>query len=299
MKTLSYGEILWDKIAFVYHIGGAPFNFAAHLALCGAESYFLSALGQDPLGDKAFEEVLKKGLKADFLCRNALETGIVEVKLSQGIPQYDILKNRAWDKIEPDAAMMNLILGTKWDLFYLGSLAQRSSFNKDWLHNTCLPALKADDIFFDVNLRQHYYDRELLDKTLKYCSILKLNDEEYPIITRVLLQEVPAEEKGFMQLQQNYPQLKMMILTRGKEGATIYNKEGVHHFKSKEDVSVADTVGAGDSFSAAFSFAWHQSKDLEKAAGFALKVADWVVSNSGALPLYSKEIQKELESFQN
>lgn len=299
MKTLSYGEILWDRIDEIYHIGGAPFNFAAHLAMCGAESYFLSALGQDSLGDKAFEEAIGKGLKTELLCRNGLETGIVEVRLTQGIPQYDILKNRAWDKIAPDTSMMKSILKTKWDLFYLGSLAQRSSFNREWLHNICLPSLKADDMFFDVNLRQAYYDQDLLDKTLKYCTILKLNDEEYPIITKLLLQRIPEEEKGFMQLQQNYPQLKMMILTRGKEGASIYNNEGMHHFSSKADVTVADTVGAGDSFSAAFSFAWHQSKDLKRAAGFALTVADWVVSNSGALPLYSKEIQQELKSFQN
>lgn len=299
MKALSFGEILWDKMDRDYHIGGAPFNFAAHLALCGAQSFFLSALGMDDLGEKALKEVQKRGLSTEYLCRNSLPTGVVEVHLEKGIPQYDILKDRAWDQISPDTAVTESILRRKWDLFYLGTLAQRSKSNRNWLHQVLLPKISTDNVFFDVNLRQHYYDREILAKTMQYTNILKLNDEEAPLISQLILEKDFDEKTYFDGMKKRFPLIRMIILTRGKDGASIFTAEGEQHFKPHGHVKVADTVGAGDSFSASFSYAWHQTSDLQRSAEFALTVADWVVSCHGALPPYNEEIKRELTGFQN
>jgi fructokinase len=290
MKILCFGEVLWDHIEEKYHLGGAPLNFAAHSAQFGSESYIISAVGNDELGKRTLEEVKKVHVKTDFIESVDYPTGVVEVTMSSGIPSYEIIKGTAWDHISPSSGQLDQLKNTDWDLFYLGSLAQRSQGNFSLLHDRLLTELKAKIVFFDVNLRQSYYNKEIIETTLNHTTILKLNDEELPTISTLLHEEELPPVPLFMRLSSKFPKLDMIILTRGPEGADIITPEGLRSFPIESDVTVIDTVGAGDSYSGAFCFAWFHTKDLEISARFAQDVADRVVSQAGALPDYGEEI---------
>lgn len=290
MKILCFGEILWDHIGKEYHLGGAPLNFAAHSARLGSESYLISAVGRDDLGSKALGEAGKIGVKTDYVTPVDHPTGVVEVSMDGGIPSYEIVTGTAWDNILMTEESQEEILNAQWDLFYMGTLAQRSRTNGDLLHKTLLNRLKAKSVFFDVNLRQDYYDRDVMERSLEHTTILKLNDEELPVTGALLYEEEMPPASLFARLRSDYPRLEMMILTKGADGADIINSQGLRHYPIESGVVPVDTVGAGDSYSGAFCYAWHHTGDLDRSARFAQDVADRVVSQAGALPDYGREI---------
>lgn len=295
MKTLSFGEILFDRIDGDDYFGGASANIAVHLSRFGAESYMLSALGQDVLGNVASEFLASEKIKSDYIYSSPHHpTGVVEVQVTNGIPSYDIREGSAWDCITPDDESLRKMMAEKWDLLYCGTLAQRTESNRRLL-NTVLENGDYKELFFDVNIRQNYYSKEIIENTMKYTSILKLNDEELPLVSKLLFASEMSAEDFFAKAREEYP-LKLLVLTCGPEGAELYHEEtkGKALKIPSSKVFVIDTVGAGDSFSGTFLSYYLKGDSLEKAAKKASLVADFVVGHSGATPLLDENILEAL-----
>ena len=267
--VMAFGEILWDIIDGVPHIGGAPFNFAAHVAKCGLKSSIVSSVGNDDLGRRAKDQVAALGVDGSFVSVHpSLPTGTVNVTLTNGIPSYEIVKPVAWDEIRADVVLL-----PPPRAFYFGSLAQRSSVSSETLARL-LEAFSSSLVFFDVNLRQRFWSKELIEDCLAQTDILKVNDEE-------MLTLGFAAERLFA----TCPRLKTVIETRGADGCAVWSRGG-ESFTSPAlpDGPVVDTVGAGDSFSAAFLAAVLNGKDLRTAAADGNRRAGRVAARAGAIP---------------
>ncbi|MBF9014313.1 MULTISPECIES: PfkB family carbohydrate kinase [unclassified Oceanispirochaeta] len=295
MKTLSFGEILFDRIDGDDYFGGAPANIAVHLSRFGAESYMLSALGQDVLGNEASEILASEKIKSDYIYSSPHHpTGIIEVQVTNGIPSYDIREGSAWDCITPDDGSLRKMMAEKWDLLYCGTLAQRTESNRRLL-NTVLENGDYKELFFDVNIRQNYYSKEILENTLKFTSILKLNDEELPLVSKLVFGAEMTAEDFFAKASGEYP-MKLLVITYGHEGAELYHKEtkGKALKITGSKVFVIDTIGAGESFSGTFLYYYLRGDSLEKAGKKAALVADFVVGHSGATPELDEKILSAL-----
>ena len=292
MKTLSFGEILFDRIEGEHFFGGAPANVAVHLSRFGADSYILSALGDDVPGDEARELLKAEGVRLNYVSRTAAApTGIIEVQVIEGVRCYDIREGAAWDAISPES--LTELLQENWDLIYCGTLAQRSENNRALLMQI-LEEGTYKQLFFDVNMRQNYYSASIIRDTLEHSTILKLNDEELPLVSRMIFGEVLKEKDFSARISAEYP-VELLILTMGSRGARLYHKSTNKPFSVPcGDVNVIDTVGAGDSFSGTFLSCFLKGESLEEAARKAALVADYVVSRTGATPRLSPELEAEL-----
>jgi fructokinase len=267
--VISFGEILWDVIDGVPHIGGAPFNFAAHAAKCGLKSGIVSAVGDDELGRDALKAAIGFGVDVSQVhVHPVLPTGTVNVTLQNGIPSYEIVQPVAWDEI---ALPERLHLTPR--AFYFGTLSQRGPLSAATL-SELLRKFESSIVFFDVNLRQDFWDAEIVGKGLANADILKVNDEE-------------MNRLGFVpdDLLARFPRLKIIVETRGALGCRIVSRKG-ERFDSPAftDEPVVDTVGAGDSFSAAFLASLLRGESLESAAEAGNRLAGRVAARAGAIP---------------
>ncbi len=288
MRVLSFGEILWDVIGEDAHIGGAPLNFAGHLARLGAESWMASALGRDELGRKARAFLKETGVRDELVGESDVPTGRVLVTLTDGIPRYDILEGVAWDSIEPDGEALERAAAEPWDCLYFGSLAQRTEENRRAL-TRLRDRVEARQVFLDVNLRPPFTDPAVLAASVELATVLKLNDEELPVIADILGLPAGAEDDRARRVRERLD-LDVLVLTRGKEGARLYGRQETADAPPDLKAKAVDTVGAGDSFSAGFVYAWHVTGDLARSGRFAAALADFVVTRSGALPEYPPEV---------
>ena len=277
MDVVAFGEILWDVIDGVPHIGGAPFNFAAHAARCGMKSAIVSAVGDDELGRRALAEAKRLGVDVSMVgVHPTLPTGTVNVTLANGMPSYEIVRRVAWDEITGGAASVPTADAQERvppRAFYFGTLAQRSAVSASTLRSlldTCASSL----VFFDVNLRQDYWSVELVEKGLAFTDILKVNDDEMRTLGF-------APESLFAR----FPRLKTVVETRGAAGCRVTSRDG-EAFDSPaiSDGPVVDTVGAGDSFSAAFLAAVLRGDGLASAAEAGNRLAGMVAARAGAIP---------------
>ena len=300
VRALSFGEILWDIIEGVPHIGGAPFNLVAHLSLLGAEVTIVSAVGTDKLGQQAIHRARDFGIDTRFVTEiPELPTGTVDVFLDEnGHPDFTIHEGVAWDNLSVQPSKMQGLISIPWDVFCFGTVAQRSTAIRILLA-AILEGLGHTRVFYDVNLRQSYYSGETIGRSLEASTIAKLSDEEVRIIARMLFdREVTSrsEERSFVRQVADRYGLEVVLVTRGGEGALIYHG-GDFGETSCGDVKVVDTVGAGDSFSAGFLYAYLSGHDAFESSLFASRLADLVVSKPGAIPDYSAEIQRELDTI--
>ena len=273
MDVVAFGEILWDVIDGVPHIGGAPFNFAAHAARCGMKSAIVSAVGDDALGRRALAEAERLGVDVSMVgVHPTLPTGMVNVTLADGIPSYEIVRPVAWDEIAGDAAAWGHAVDVP-RAFYFGTLAQRSPVSAATL-GSLLDACASSLVFFDVNLRQDYWSAGLVEKGLSHTDILKVNDEEMRTLGF-------APESLFAR----FPRLKTVVETRGAAGCRVTLRDGeVFDSPAIADGPVVDTVGAGDSFSAAFLAAVLREESLASAAEAGNRLAGKVAARAGAIP---------------
>ena len=266
---VAFGEILWDVIGGVPYIGGAPFNFAAHAARCGLKSSIVSAVGDDELGRRALGAAAGFGVDTSGVTVHPrLPTGTVNVTLENGIPSYEIVRPVAWDEITGGRSEL-----VSPRAFYFGTLARRSPVSAETLERM-LQICESSLIFYDVNLRQDFWSVELVEKGLAYTDILKVNDEE-------------MQRLGFApaKLFARFPRLKTVVETRGAEGCRIAPREGLaFDSPAVTDGPVVDTVGAGDSFSAAFLAAILCGKSLPAAAEAGNRLAGKVAVRAGAIP---------------
>ena len=281
------GEALWDVLPEGKKIGGAPANFAYHVSLFGLPSCVVSAIGDDALGKEIIENFTSKGL-GQLIAEVPYPTGTVQVEIDQtGIPLYDIKENVAWDNIPYTEHLDALAKRTKAVCF--GSLAQRNVVSRETINHFLDTMPKDDDslIVFDVNLRQGFYNKEILCKSMQNCNILKINDEELITVSRMFgYPGIDLQDKCWILLGKY--NLKMLILTCGINGSYVFTPGNVS-FQPTPKVEVADTVGAGDSFTAAFIASILKGKSVTEAHTIAVKTSAFVCTQKGAMPILPPE----------
>ena len=275
---VGIGEILWDMLPSGKALGGAPANFAYHAARLGEEGWAVSAVGDDALGREILDIVADKRLN-NIIATSDKATGTVEVELDdKGVPSYNIMEDVAWDNI-PFTAEMEA-LAKRADAVCFGSLVQRMNSRQTVLR--FLRAMRPDALkVFDINLRQHYYSREVIEESLRLADILKINDDEIGILSGMLSLGEDATA-ACRALIARYD-LDLVILTKGPEGSEVITANQVIP-QGTDDVEIVDTVGAGDSFTAAFVVSYLRGDTLAQAQRLASETASYVCSRKGAMP---------------
>ena len=299
---VGLGEILFDCLPDGKKLGGAPANFAYHVSNFGLNGLALSAIGRDEDGAQIKAELAPRGL-AFHLEEVDFPTGTVKVTLSgNGVPQYDICQGVAYDNIPWTHQIEEIAKNSRGVCF--GSLAQRNAVSRKTIHNfldTMAPVgtLKV----FDINLRQNWYSREIIEESLVRCNVLKLNDEEIGVLCDLLdagnvrqpsedspLQLVEFEDQC-REIMHKYD-IEMIILTCGVHGSYVLYEDGKVSYQETPRVKVADTVGAGDSFTGTFVANLLQGKPVVEAHEKAVKVSAFVCTQNGAMPTVPQELLK-------
>ena len=277
---VGLGEALWDCLPDGSKLGGAPANFAYHASQFGNEAYAISAIGNDALGDQTLKEFDEKHLKY-VMPRVDYPTGTVQVELDEeGIPTYDIKQNVAWDNIPFTPEIENVAKHCGCVCF--GSLAQRNKISRDTIHRFLDTTPMACLKIFDINLRQNFYSKEIIQDSLKACDILKINDEELVTIGRLFgYPGLDIENKCYLILGKY--NLKMLVLTCGTNGSYVF-APGVKSYQPTPKVEVDDTVGAGDSFTGSFASAILAGMPIKEAHKLAVEVSAFVCTQPGAMP---------------
>lgn len=277
---VGLGEILWDIFPERKILGGAPANFAYHVSQFGFNGYALSAIGNDPLGREILDSLVEKKLN-HLIETTDYPTGTVQVTLSgDGIPRYEICENVAWDNIPFTEKTENLAKESAAVCF--GSLAQRSSRSRETIKKFLMTVPAECIKIFDINLRQHYYTKEIIEESLEISDILKINEDEIKIVADMYGWKEMDEQQICRQLLKQYS-LGIVILTKGTDGSFVFNNEEVSYLPTPK-VDVADTVGAGDSFTAAFIAAFLHGKPITEAHRLAVEVSAYVCQQHGAMP---------------
>lgn len=286
--VVGMGEALWDVLPEGKKIGGAPANFAYHVSQFGLPGYVVSAVGDDALGKEIVENFTSKGLN-QLIAEVPYPTGTVQVEIDQaGIPQYDIKENVAWDNIPYTDSLEALAKRTKAVCF--GSLAQRNVVSRDTINRFLDAMPQTDDslVVFDVNLRQGFYNKEILCNSMSRCNILKINDEELVTVSRMFgYPGIDLQDKCWILLGKY--NLKMLILTCGINGSYVFTPGNVS-FQPTPKVEVADTVGAGDSFTAAFISSILKGRSVQEAHSRAVRTSAYVCTRKGAMPILPAEL---------
>lgn len=274
------GEVLWDMLPGGRKLGGAPSNFAFHAGQFGLDALAVSAVGTDDLGAETLSELRSKGL--DYIIpRVDFPTGTVGVTLDEdGVPSYSITEGVAWDNIPFTPEIAASAAACRCVCF--GSLAQRSEVSRATIRSY-LAAMPADSMkILDINLRGHYYSREVIDSSLQACNILKINDEELAVFGRLFsLPETEVRDRCMTILQRWG--LMCVVLTCGVGGSYVFSADEMSFFQTPS-VTVADTVGAGDSFTGAFAASLLHGLSLADAHRRAVDVSAYVCTQSGAMP---------------
>ncbi len=286
--VVGIGEVLWDVLPEGKKIGGAPANFACHVSQFGLNGLVISAIGKDRLGDEIINTFNRKGLKYK-LEGTAFPTGAVEVTLDNaGIPEYDIKENVAWDNIPFTEEIRQIASRTQAVCF--GSLAQRSPYSRRTINEflDSMPDNGSVIKVFDINLRQNFYNEDVVRESLSKCNILKINDEELVIIKDMLCLHGCTQKELCGELM-TIGNLRMLILTCGTKGSMVFSQDGVSVLGTPE-VQVADTVGAGDSFTAAFISSIIKGKTAREAHLTAVNVSAYVCTQPGAMPRLPKNL---------
>lgn len=282
------GEALWDVLPEGKKIGGAPANFAYHVSQFGLPSMAVSAVGDDALGKEIRENFTSKELK-HHLATVPYATGTVQVELDpNGVPQYEIKENVAWDNIPWTPELEEIARNTKAVCF--GSLAQRNVVSRETIGRFLDTMPRGEDslVVFDVNLRQGFYTKEILCESMQRCNVLKINDEELVTVSRMFgYPGIDLQDKCWILLGKY--NLKMLILTCGINGSYVFTPGNVS-FQPTPKVEVADTVGAGDSCTAAFVASILKGKSVVEAHNLAVRTSAFVCTQNGAMPTLPREL---------
>ena len=283
---VGLGEALWDCLPEGKKIGGAPANFAYHVSQFGYTSYAVSAVGKDALGDETIEALKANRLNVE-MPRVDFPTGQVQVTLDEdGVASYDIKEGSAWDNIPFTPEIESLARQCRAVCF--GSLAQRNSVSRDTIYRF-LDATPTDCMrIFDINLRQNFYSKEVIQESLRRSNVLKINDEELVIIGRMFgYPGLDIENKCWLILGKY--NLKMLVLTCGTNGSYVF-APGEKSFQPTPHVDVVDTVGAGDSFTGSFAAAILSGMPITDAHRLAVEVSAYVCTQQGAMPRLPQQL---------
>ncbi|MBK7500324.1 MAG: carbohydrate kinase [Ignavibacteriales bacterium] len=295
MNITSIGEILFDIYPNHKRLGGAPLNFIYHVKKLTDNGNIISRVGKDVLGNKAVNDLKHSGLSFDYIQHDNLHpTGMAIVHLDDsGIPNFKIDTDSAYDFIEMNDENENLIIADT-DCLYFGTLAQRSELSRKTIQSFFNRGLKY---FADLNLRQNYYDEEVLSASLKAADFIKVNYEEMHILNDIILQSEYHTEKVAYELMEKF-EINMIAVTRGKDGSSIF-ENGKRYDHSNVDVKVVDTTGAGDAFAAVLCVGYLHGLEIPYINKLANDFASEICQFEGALPKYDRiyESFRELMGF--
>lgn len=280
MAVTGIGELLWDIFPQGRSIGGGPANFAFHISQFGLDGWMVSAVGDDLAGREL------TGQLAGYPINTIVETvdfptGRIDITLdSDGVPQYKIAHDTAWDHIPYSPALSRLAASTGTVCF--GTLGQRSDESSNTIRQFLAEMPEVNLKIFDINLRLNFYTREVIESSLHIADILKINEEE--VVTVASLLRLEGTEGDICRRLMEVYGLKILILTKGTDGSYILSSDGSESYRFTPSVEVADTVGAGDSFTAAFTAAYLSGKTIPEAHALAVDVSAFVCTRHGGMP---------------
>lgn len=279
--VVGLGELLWDLLPAGKQLGGAPANFAYIATLLGSQGIPLSRLGQDDLGAEALLRLKQLGLSTSFVQIDSSQpTGTVKVELQAGQPRYEISQPVAWDSLEWTPLWEQL--ARQADAVCFGSLAQRSSQSRETIRSFLKATSPAAVRVFDVNLRGNFYSAEAIAESMQLTDIVKLNDEELPKIMELGGLDHTDERSSAEKLLRLHD-LKLVCVTRGCRGSLLVSESGCNEHRGFR-VKVADTIGAGDAFTAGLVHEYLHGASLDGMNEVANLVGAWVASQAGGTP---------------
>lgn len=290
---LGLGELLWDVLPEGPRLGGAPANFSVMAGRLGNHAVLLSRIGRDDLGRRALEQLEPLPVDTSFVETDAAhETGRVTVHFEEGQPQYTIHQPAAWDFLELTDEWVRL--AERADAICFGSLAQRNHDARQTLQTLAAQTSSKCVRVFDVNLRAPFYSGEVIQESLELATVMKMNDAEVPQVLALLglaaeggveqgSARAESERLGAARLLNEFPTLKMVAITRGGQGSLLVTRD-VWHEHPGLAVKVADTIGAGDAFTAALTHYLLLGAGLATLNEAGNRWGGWVASQSGAMP---------------
>jgi fructokinase len=280
-KVIGIGEVLWDMFPSGPQLGGAPANFAWHAQAFGARAHAITRVGRDDLGQSILQLFQKQGLPSDTIqVDDEAPTGTVTVDLSgDGLPEYIIHENVAWDRLAVTPAALQAV--SEAEAVCFGSLARRREPSRTTIQTLMAAAPKTALRLLDINLRQHYYSRQLVDQSLRLANALKVNDGELALLAKLL--GLPNSTRAQIEHLAHQYSLQLVALTRGPAGSLLY-QSGRWSDNPGAPVTIVDTVGAGDAFAATMVMGYLQKLDLDFINARAGEVARYVCSQAGATP---------------
>ena len=280
-KIIGLGEILWDLLPTGAQLGGAPGNFAYHARALGAEAGIVTRVGDDALGRDILARLAAMQLPLDLVQIDApAPTGTVTVKLNAaGVPDFTIHEGVAWDRLELTAAARRAVQAA--DAVCFGSLAQRAEPSRSTILDLVRQAPAKALRIFDVNLRQHYFSREVIERSLQLANVAKLNDTELPVLAEMF--GLPGDTRAQIAALAARFDLRVVALTLGARGSLLY-RGGQWSECHPRPVTIVDTVGAGDAFTAAMAHGFLRGMELDEVNCAAGEVARHVCACAGATP---------------
>jgi fructokinase len=299
-RVIAFGELLWDLLPAGPALGGAPANFAATLAgLMQRDSddaghvALVSSVGQDARGAAALEQLRARSVSTEWIVQDpGHPTGAVEVALAGGAPTYTICKDAAWDFIAGEPRL--LAVAPHLGVMYFGTLAQRSEVSRATLR-TLVDATSRDCLrLLDINLRAPWWTAEILRWSCGAASVVKMSAEEMPELVRAL--ELDADAENAVDAAQSLLQrfaVELVAITCGAEGSLLVARDAVVE-EPGMPVRVADTIGAGDAFTAGLTYALLQGLPLQPAAALANRCGAWAACRPGGMPPMTAEDRDRL-----
>lgn len=282
VKVLSFGEIIWDVYPEAKFLGGAPLNFVAHVVKSGGAGCLLSAVGRDELGVNSLDRLRELDVNCDYVSFSDKPTGRCMVTLEEnGVPTYDVLKNVAFDEIQVDDKVLN----EDFDALAFGTLALRSENNLNALKRLLLNG-KIRKVFCDLNLRSPFYSADVISFCLKTANILKVSETELKYISENFsCKNTTSYKECAIGIFTRYKNIELIVVTCGENGAYAYEGDGnVEYRQAAKKVKVVSTVGAGDSFGAAFLVSYLEGESIQKCLEKATERSACVISRFGSLP---------------
>jgi len=285
MKALGFGAIVWDDIPPGINLGGAVLNVLGHLSKLGVVTEMISALGCDELGDKTIDQVGRAGVGLRWTRRNPAPTCLVKVQFDENRqPSYHMDDNVSWDRICLTGEDMKAIREERFDVFCFGTIEQRSAISRETLRSL-LSAGQFGRVFCDVNLRSPFYSKEIIEYSLLQADIAKINMDEASEICTLFNLAAKNTETSIKRLRERFG-IDQLFLTDGAKGA-YYACDEEFGFCPAYCVTVADTVGAGDAFSAGLLHRLLSGDTLADACDFACRLGALIASKPSSLPKYS------------
>lgn len=279
-RITAIGEILFDIYANSKNLGGAPLNFLYHIHKFTGKGNIISRIGNDILGNNALDFIKSSGLSADYMQIDHLHpTGVTTVLLDENkVPSFRIDEDCAYDFIE-STSEINHLLNEETDCLYFGSLAQRSEVTRNTIHGLLGKRIKY---FCDLNIRQNFYNEDIIRKSLVAANILKLNLDEVKLINQLILKREFSIKAIASDLMKEY-NIELLAVTKGEDGSTLFHKNKVDDCKISSS-QVVDTLGAGDAFAAVLCIGHLRNWELRKTNKLANEFANEICNIKGALP---------------